>query len=126
LKHSASYFGLLASNVRRAVPILSLYSEYRKKMYKEPVRLESPVALSVSPSEERAEEVLELLKETGVRKSLVRVPSWESGKLDVFEKFFKLLQKNDIELTVAGLHRSSRWGMAGTGQSGESGVTESI
>ncbi len=115
LKHTASYFGLLASNVRRTVPILSRYREYRKKMYVEPVRIESPVALSVSPSEKRAEEVLELLKETGVRKSLVRIPSWESGKLYVFEKFFKLLLKHDIELTVALLQQRddvsnpSRW-----------------
>jgi len=115
LKHSASYFGILASNVRRAVPVLSLYSEYRKKMYAEPVRIESPIALSVSPSEKRGEKVIELLKEAGVRKSLVRIPSWESGKLEVFEKFFKLLQKNDIELTVALLQQRddvfnpSRW-----------------
>ena len=115
LKHTASYFGFLASNIRRAVPILSRYREYRKKMYAEPVKIESPVALSVSPSEERAEEVLELLKETGVRKTLVRIPSWERGKLDVFEKFFKLLPKYDIELTIALLQQRndvfnpSRW-----------------
>jgi hypothetical protein len=84
-------------------------------MYAEPVRIESPVALSVSPSEERAGEVLELLKETGVRKTLVRIPSWESGKLDVFEKFFKLLPKYDMELTIALLQQRddvfnpSRW-----------------
>ena len=84
-------------------------------MYKEPVRIESPVALSVSPSEERADEVLELLKETGVRKTLVRIPSWERGKLDIFEKFFKLLLKHDIELTIALLQQRddvfnpSRW-----------------
>ena len=101
LKHTASYFGLLASNLRRTVPVLSRYREYRKKMYEEPVRIESPFALSISPSEERAEEVLDFLKETGIRKTLVRVLSWESGKLDIFEKFFNLLQKHDIELTIA-------------------------
>lgn len=101
LKHTGSYIGLFASNIRRAAPILSLYREYRKKMYKEPVRIESPFALSVSPSEERAEEVLELLKEIGIHKSLVRIPSWEGDKLDVFEKFFELLFEHRIELTVA-------------------------
>jgi len=115
LKHTASYFGLLVSNLRRTVPVLSRYREYRKKMYVEPVKIESPFALSVSPSEERAEEVLESLKETGVRKTLVRVPSWDSGKLDVFEKFFNLLRKHDIELTIALLQQrddvliSSSW-----------------
>jgi len=115
LKHTASYFGLLVSNLRRTVPVLSRYREYRKKMYVEPVKIESPFALSVSPSEERAEEVLESLKEIGVRKTLVRVPSWDSGKLDVFEKFFNLLRKHDIELTIALLQQrddvliSSSW-----------------
>jgi hypothetical protein len=116
LKHTSSYFGLVGSNFLRAVPVLSRYREYRKKMYAEPVRIERPFALSVSTSEERTEEeVLELLKETGVRKTLVRIPSWESGKIDAFEKFFKLLQKQDNELTVALLQQrddvfnSSRW-----------------
>jgi hypothetical protein len=115
LKHTASYFGLLAANFGRAVPVLSRYREYRKKMYKEPVRIESPIALSISPSEKRTEDVLELLRETGIQKTLVRIPSWESGKLDDFEKFFKLLLKHDIELTIALLQQRddvfnpSRW-----------------
>ncbi|NIO48632.1 MAG: hypothetical protein GTN73_04220 [Candidatus Aminicenantes bacterium] len=115
LKHTASYFGLLASNFRKTVPVLSRYRENRKKMHVEPVRIESPIALSVSPSEKRTEEVLELLRETGIHKTLVRIPSWESGKLDVFEKFFNLLLKHDIELTVALLQQRddvfnpSRW-----------------
>jgi hypothetical protein len=115
LKHTGSYFGLLASNVRRTVPVLSRYREYRKKIYTEPVRIEGPIALSVSPSEKRAEEVVELLRETGVHKTLVRIPSWESGKLDVFERFFKLLLEHDFELTIALLQQrddvfnSSRW-----------------
>lgn len=115
LKHTGSYISLLTSNVRRAAPVLSLYREYRKKMYKEPVRIESPFALSVSPSEERAEEVLECLKETGIRKSLVRIPSWEKGKLIIFEKFFELLLENRIELIISLLQQRddvlnpSRW-----------------
>jgi len=115
LKHTGSYIGLFASNIRRAAPVLSLYREYWKKMYKKPVRIESPFALSVSPSEERAEEVLELLKETGIRKSLIRIPSWEGDKLGVFEKFFELLFEHRIELTVALLQQRddvlnpSRW-----------------
>jgi len=84
-------------------------------MYKDPVRIESPFALSVSPSEERAEEVLECLKETGIRKSLVRIPSWEKGKLIIFEKFFELLLEHRIELIIALLQQRddvlnpSRW-----------------
>ncbi|MCK4646918.1 MAG: hypothetical protein KAU46_11755 [Candidatus Aminicenantes bacterium] len=101
LKYAGSYFGLLASNIHRAVPVLSLYRQYRKKMFREQVRIDGPFALSISPAKERSEEVLECLKETGIRKSLVRIPSWEVDKLDVFEKFFSLLSENGIELTIA-------------------------
>lgn len=101
LKYAGSYFGLIASNLRRAVPILSLYHKYRKRMYKDQVRIEEPFAVSVSPSADRDEEILELLKEVGVRKSLVRVPSWEKDKLSTFEKFFERLSGQGIELTAA-------------------------
>lgn len=101
LKYAGSYVGLLSSNIRRAVPVLSLYCKYWKKIYKEPVRIESPFAVSVSAAGGRSEEVLELLKETGARKSLVRVPSWEREKLDGFEKFLGLLSAEGIDLTIA-------------------------
>lgn len=101
LKYAGSYFGLAGSNIRKAVPILSLYHKYRKKMYEEEVRVDKPFAISVSPLADKNEKILELLKETGIRKTLVRVPSWEKDKLDVFEKFFGLLSEQGIELTVA-------------------------
>ena len=101
LKHTGSYFSLAGSNLRRAVPVLSLYRKYRKRMYNEPVRIGSPFALSVSPHKERAEEVVELLKETGIRKTLVRIPSWEMDKFDDFEWFFEVLNEEGFEITAA-------------------------
>jgi hypothetical protein len=101
LKYASSYFGLAGSNIRKAVPVLSLYHEYRKKMYEEEVRIDKPFAISVSPAADKNEKILDLLEEAGVRKTLVRVPSWEKDKLDVFEKFFGMISERGIELTVA-------------------------
>lgn len=114
-KHAGTYLSLLASNLRKAVPILSLYRLYRKKMYREKVPIRDPFALSVSPSESRDEEVVGLLREINIQKTLVRIPSWERRNLDRFEKLIKLLQDHDNEITFALLQNRedvfdpSRW-----------------
>lgn len=100
-KHVGSYVYLVASNLRKAAPVLSLYQKYRKNMYKNPVKLEDSFALSVSPLVERNDRVVECLKETGVSKTLVRISSWEREKLDSFTQFFDLLGENKIEFSIA-------------------------
>lgn len=106
LKHAGTYLALLALNLSRALPCLRLYRLYRMKMYEKPVSLpRSSFALSVSPSPERGEEVIEKLKETGIAETLIRIPSWERTRLDFYEKFLSLLHKNNFGLTVALLQR---------------------
>lgn len=100
-RHAGSYVSLVLSNLRKAHAVLPLYREYRKKMFKEQVNIDTPFALSVSPSREQDEEVVEALKELGICRSLVRIPSWEREKLEVFQEFMKHLAENDIELTIA-------------------------
>ena len=100
-KHARSYISLVFSSLRKAHPILPLYRQYRKKMYREQVNIETPFALSVSPSKERNQELIAALKELGICRSLVRIPSWERDNLDVFQKFIELLTENRIELTIA-------------------------
>ncbi len=115
LQHSGTYWSLFISNIRKAGPILSKYRSYRKKMFKEKVQIDHPFALSVSPSEGRDEEVVELLKETDITKTLVRIPSWESENLARFENFIRLLHAQGIEITAALLQNRedvlhpSRW-----------------
>jgi hypothetical protein len=100
-RHAGSYVSLVLSNLGKAHSILPLYRQYRKKKYREPVDFEAPFALSVSPLKERDGEVVEALKELGISKSLVRIPSWEREKLEVFQEFSELLNDNKIELTIA-------------------------
>jgi len=114
-KYGASYLSLTALGFRWAFPVLKLYKKYWKSMYKKPLKIASPFAVSVSPAGERDEEVVINLKETGVNKTLVRIPSWEMEKLSLYEKFFELLLKHRINLTIALLQQRedvlnpSRW-----------------
>ena len=101
LKYGASYLSLIASNLRWAHPVLSLYRKYRDRMYREPFRIDSPFAVSVSPAGEKNEEVIINLKEIGINKTLVRIPSWERKKLGHYEKFIEFLIKNEFEVTIA-------------------------
>ena len=101
LKHADTYFSLITSNLRQAIPILSLYRRYWKRIFQKPAKLEGAFALSASPYPQRNGEVIECLKEAGVRKSLVRVPSWEREKLDLYQQFLELLHKQRIEPVIA-------------------------
>ena len=105
LKHARSYFTLISANFRRAIPILKLYRRYWKNIYKASVSLGAPFAVSVSPTGERDDEVIENLKATGVRQTLVRVPSWEKNKLARYEDFLKRLRREQFDVTLALLQR---------------------
>jgi hypothetical protein len=105
LKHAGSYFTLTAANLRKAIPVLKLYRRYWRGMYKNPVKLENCFGLSVSPPGERKNEVVENLKDVGVRLTLVRIPSWEKEKLPFYQKFCEFLHGQGFELAVALLQR---------------------
>lgn len=92
---------LALSNLRKAAPVLALYRRYRKKMYKQPVAVDSPFALSVSPAEGRDEQVVGLLREMNIQKTLVRIPSWQMRGLDRLEKIISLLHSEEREITAA-------------------------
>jgi hypothetical protein len=109
-KHWRTYLSLAAADLRVGIPGLRLYRRYRKKMFRERVFL-SPNAFAVSvspslpPAAEKTGEVVELLKTAGVRETLVRIPSWERDRLDVYEKFAGLLHNQGFGLTIALLQR---------------------
>jgi hypothetical protein len=100
LRYGASYLNLTALNLRWAYPVLSLYRKYRRRMHQKPTKIGAPFAVAVSPAGERNEEVIKNLKEIGVNKSLVRIPSWEREKLPLYEKFIDCLVEHRIDLTV--------------------------
>jgi hypothetical protein len=83
------------------IPVLALYRRYRKSLYQKQVRLEKPFCVSVSPAEGKEEEILNLLREMGVQKTLLRIPSWERENLDCYERFAKWLFSHGVGLTAA-------------------------
>jgi len=104
-KHAGSYLDLAARNLALAVPVLGRYRRYMKSMHSRPVEIGAPFAVSSSPAGERNEDVAAALLETGVRRTLVRVPSWERGKLGRHEAFIRVLRREGFEITVALLQR---------------------
>lgn len=105
LRYASGYVSLLLSNIQKAIPVLTLYGKYKKKMYRETVPMDSPFGVSVSPSENRLEEVLERLMELGIRKTLMRIPSWEKEKLDFYLKSVEKIQAQGFEVVLSLLQR---------------------
>ncbi|MCJ7582947.1 MAG: hypothetical protein MUP98_20720 [Candidatus Aminicenantes bacterium] len=100
-KHAGSYFSLLFSNLRKLAPGLKLYKKYRKFQYKEKVLIADPFAVAVSPRENRNEEIVALLEEMGVKKTLVRIASWEMGQFERIEALLVLLKDKGIDVIFA-------------------------
>jgi len=106
-RYLGSYFNLVAANMKKVVPGVSLYRRYRKQMYKESVHLGHPFALSLSPVEDRNEDVVSSFLETGIRQSLVRIPSWEQDRLPRYDKFINLLWSNNVDVVISLLQQRS-------------------
>jgi len=115
LKYGFSYIILVALSFSGLIPVFRLYRKYRKAMYRASLEIEAPFAVSVSPAGERNNEVVQNLKDIGVNKTLVRIPSWERKNLPQYEKFIKLLRSHGFEITLALLQQRedvldpSRW-----------------
>jgi hypothetical protein len=100
-RYLGSYFSLVGANLKKLIPGLPLYRKYRRQMYQEPVCLDRPFALSLSPVDGRNEDVVTSFLETGVRQGLVRIPSWEQDQLMRYEEFIDLLLSRGVEVTVS-------------------------
>ena len=108
LRHAGSYFAIAGANLRRLVPGLRRYRRYMMEMHRVPVLI-GPDAMSCAASTAGPEdaEALDLLAETGVEHTLVRVPSWERGKLAAHEAFVRTLRGRGFEVTLALVQRRS-------------------
>ena len=106
VRHWRTYLSLIWANLLTAVPEILRYRRLRREMFRRPVAIDRAMfAVAVSPRPGRNEEVLALLEETGVRETLLRVPSWEKDRLAEFEEFARLVRSRGIGLTIALLQR---------------------
>lgn len=101
LRRIPGYLRLAGSNFRMLLPALRLYRRYRRRQFLEPSDLGRACGLAVSPAEGAGDEVIRLLVETGSRETLVRVASWEKGKLEGTARFLERLKAEGLGLTVA-------------------------
>jgi hypothetical protein len=106
LRRWRTYVSLLWWNILRGGAAFVRYRRYKKTMFRRPVAFGREMfGVAVSPRPGRNEEVAALLAETGVRETLVRVPSWEKDKLEDYVGFARLLRGRGFGLTFALLQR---------------------
>jgi hypothetical protein len=106
IRHWRTYVTMIWADILYGVPALFRYRRLSRKMFRRPVAIgRGMFAAAVSPRPGRNEDVITLLEETGVRETLLRIPSWEKGRLDEFEAFAKLVRSRGIGLVIALLQR---------------------
>ena len=76
-----------------------------KDLHRRPVDIGSPFAVACSPVPGREEEIVGALKSAGIRRTLVRVPSWERDRLGRHSDFAALLRREGLDVVVALLQR---------------------
>ena len=105
LRHSASYLSLFAKDLAVALPALRRYRSYMKTMHRLPVDIGSPFGVSCSEVPGRGDDIIEALKSAGIRRTLVRVPSWERGELARHASFVGTLRREGLDVVIALLQR---------------------
>jgi len=107
LTHAPSYFSMIWANLVRSVPVLMQYRFLRRQAYQFPVSIHDPFAVAVSPvqEEDQEQELIDLLQELGIQQSLLRIPSWELDRLEMYERFLARMREAGIEVLVALLQR---------------------
>jgi len=106
IRHWRTYVTMIWADILYGIPALFRYRRLRREMFRRPVAIgRGMFAAAVSPRPGRNGEILALLEETGVRETLLRIPSWEKDSLDEYEAFAKLIRSRGIGLVIALLQR---------------------
>ncbi len=101
LRRADGYVTLVAWNLWKIGPIYLRYRRLRRAMHLRPSPLRQAFACAVSPIEGRERDILGLLSKTGVRQTLVRVPSWDKAAPARVEDFALHLRQEGFEVVVA-------------------------
>lgn len=101
LRYAGGYIRLIFTNLRKAIPVLWRYRKIKKTLYRLPVQLGAPFALAVSPAGSKNAELVQCLRELGIRSCLVRIPSWEKDNLEEYVDFCGRLKQQGLEITIA-------------------------
>ena len=101
LRRADGYLTLFAWNLWKIGPFWLRYRRLRKSMYGRESAIKNAFGCALSPIEGKDEAAAALLAETGSRRTLVRVPSWEKSGLERQERFIRLLGQAGIDVVAA-------------------------
>ncbi len=105
LAHAPSYLGQVAASLKILIPALMQYRFLRSMMLRFPVRIQDPFAVAVTPAQGLWPEIVGLLDELEVSRTLVRIPSWEEERLDDYVGFIEFLRNKQKDVLIALLQR---------------------
>jgi hypothetical protein len=100
-RYSGSYISLIWFNLSKAIPVLTRYRHIRKTLYRKPVHIEDPFGVSVSPGKNNLEKIISGLEDLNIRKTLIRIPSWEKNRLSMYREFIKDIHHGKREVMIA-------------------------
>jgi len=109
LRRWPGYLALVGTNIGWSPRLFRRYRQNRRRMFRRPVEIKPEMfGLAVSPRFGRpgeTERAIDLLRESGVRKTLFRIPSWEKDRLVEYENFALRLREERFEAAAALLQR---------------------
>ncbi len=100
-RYTGSYLKMIVSNLQKLIPILTCYRKHMKSLYKNPIHIKDPFGVSVSLLKNNQSEILDSLRQIGVKNTLVRIPSWERKSLSEYEVFVDLLKEKGMDVVIA-------------------------
>jgi hypothetical protein len=105
LRNIGDYFELAVKNLARTLPVLVRTRALLKTVHKRPADIGTAIGCAVSEAGGRSGEAIAMLRETGVRLTLVRLASWEPERMPRIEAFIRDLRAEGFEVCLALLQR---------------------
>lgn len=105
VRNIGDYFELAVKNLARTLPVLCRTRALLKTVHTRPADIGTAIGCAVSEAGDRSDEAIALLRETGVRLTLVRLASWEPERMPRIEAFVRDLRAEGFEVCLALLQR---------------------
>lgn len=105
VQNARGYLELAAKNLALAIPVLRRTRTLLRTLHERPVDIDAALGCAVSEAGDRSAEAITLLRETGVRLTLVRLASWERERMPRIEAFVRDLRAAGFEVCLALLQR---------------------
>ncbi|MFO7866453.1 MAG: hypothetical protein R6V02_06540 [Candidatus Aminicenantes bacterium] len=100
-RYGGGYLRLLWANWLKAGPALSRYFRFRRELHARPVPFSAPLGVAVSPESGRWARLLSAFREAGIRRTLVRIPSWNRDRLDYYREFAARLHAEGLDVVLS-------------------------